>query len=153
MKYKTLYCTDLDKTLFAPVGTYEEDGDLAKFVSDNTFWNNLWTKKLPCKDTCNHFYDTGYAYVVIVTSREKKWWLPLLLWLRGVKYHQLIEREVGNTTATEDLKYFQLAMLIDSQSGIFRGCEKIFMDDFKPNRDKAQLLGFSAYDADKFNRW
>ena len=152
-KPKTLFCTDLDKTLFEAVGTYEKDGDLAKFISENTFWNNLWTRSLPCKDTCNHFYETGHAYVVIVTSRERKWWLPLLLAIRGVKYHLLIQREKGNITATEDLKYFQLAQLIDSNSGIFRGCDKIFIDDFKPNRDKAEMLGFSVYDPDKLNSW
>ena len=150
-KPKTLFAVDLDATMFEPVGTYEKDGDLAKFISDNTFWNNLWTRALPTRDTCNHFYNLGTAFVVIVTSREKKWWLPLLLWIKGVRYHKLIQREKGNTTSTEDLKYFQLHLLIDSYAGIFRGVNKIFIDDFKPNRDKAQLLGFTVYDADKLN--
>ena len=83
---------DIDDTIFKAVGTYEKDYDLKKFEKDNTFIKNLFLEKLPLAYTINNYYYDDNSMVIIQTARQVKWWLPLILFIRGIKYHYLIQR-------------------------------------------------------------
>ena len=98
---------DIDNTIFEAVGTYEKDYDLKKFEKDNSFFRNLFLRKLPLFFEIKKYYDLGYL-VIIQTARQKKWWLPIILILKGVQYHYLIQRPRGNITDTGKLKKRQL---------------------------------------------
>jgi len=76
---------DIDDTIFESVGTFEQDYDLNKFEKDNTFFKNLFTKKLPLFDSIKEYYYDKNFLVIIHTARKYKWWLGLVLFLRGVK--------------------------------------------------------------------
>lgn len=142
---------DIDNTIFESVGTYEKDYDLEKFIKDNSFFRNLLTKKLPLFYAIeNYYYDKNFM-VVIQTARAKKWWLPLVLFLRGVKYHYLIQRPTSNNQATGKLKKSQLVDFILRHKEI-KNPFIAFVDDSKENRDEIETLKFAhVYDADYYN--
>ena len=90
-----VYVFDIDNTIFESVGTYEQDYNLDKFEMDNTFFRNLALRRLPCFYSIEKYFDKIGKYgtrniVVLQTARSKKWWLPLILFLKGVKYDVLI---------------------------------------------------------------
>tara|TARA_E500000178_G_scaffold297248_1_gene303876 strand:+ start:2975 stop:3502 length:528 start_codon:yes stop_codon:yes gene_type:complete len=142
---------DIDNTIFESVGTYEKDYDLKKFIKDNSFFRNLLTKKLPLFYAIeNYYYDKNFM-VIIQTARAKKWWLPLVLFLRGVKYHYLIQRPTSNNQATGKLKKSQLVDFILRHNEI-KNPFIAFVDDSKENRDEIETLKFAhVYDADYYN--
>lgn len=142
---------DIDNTIFQAIGTYEKDYNLKKFIKDNTFFRNLFTKKLPLFYSIkNYYYDKNFM-VVIQTARAKKWWLPIVLFLRGVKYHYLIQRPTSNNQATGKLKKSQLVDFILRHKEI-KNPFVAFVDDSKENRDEIQTLRYAhVYDADYYN--
>lgn len=142
---------DIDDTIFESVGTFEKDYDLDKFEKDNTFFRNLFTKKLPLFDSIKEYYYDYNFLVIIQTARAKKWWLPLVLFLRGVKYHYLIQRPKSNTQATGKLKKSQLVDFVLTHKEI-KNPFISFIDDSKENRDEIQTLKFAnVYNAKEIN--
>ena len=133
MKPNVLFVFDYDNTLVESVGTYERDFDLRKFEKDNTFWNNLKTKKLPLAKSCNNAYRRKDAYCVIMSSRADTWWFPLLLWIKGIKYDLLLLRHKGNTMDTPSLKRNLMFKLLQDNLGQFT--TRIFVDDVQENLD------------------
>ena len=133
MKPNVLFVFDYDNTLVESVGTYERDFDLRKFEKDNTFWNNLKTKKLPLAKSCNNAYRRKDAYCVIMSARADTWWFPLLLWLKGIKYDLLLLRHKGNTMDTPSLKRNLMFKLLQDNLGQFT--TRIFVDDVQENLD------------------
>ena len=142
---------DIDDTIFESVGTFEKDFDLNKFEKDNTFIRNLFTKKLPLFDSIkNYYYDKNFL-VIIHTARKYKWWLGLVLFLRGVKYHYLIQRPTSNRQATGKLKKSQLVDFILKHNEI-KNPFVAFVDDSKENRDEIQTLRYAhVYNANYYN--
>ena len=142
---------DIDNTIFQAVGTYEQDYDLKKFERDNTFIKNLFLKKLPLAYSIKQYYEDDNSLVIIQTARKVKWWLPLLLFIRGIRYHYLIQRPTANNSPSPQLKKSQLVDFIQRHNEIknyFLG----FIDDSKENRDAIQTLNYAhVYDADYFN--
>ena len=142
---------DIDDTIFKAVGTYEKDYDLKKFEKDNTFIKNLFLEKLPLAYTINNYYYDNNSLVIIQTARAVKWWLPLILFIRGIRYHYLIQRPRANNSPSPQLKKSQLVDFIQRHTEIksyFLG----FIDDNKQNRDAIQTLRFAhVYDANHFN--
>jgi len=133
MKPNVLFVFDYDNTLVEAVGTYERDFDLGKFEKDNTFLNNLKTKKLPLAKSCNNAYRRKDAYCVIMSARADTWWFPLLLWLKGIKYDLLLLRHKGNTMDTPSLKRNLMFKLLQDNLGQFT--TRIFVDDVQENLD------------------
>ena len=82
---------DIDNTIFQAVGTFEKDYDLDKFERDNTFFRNLFLPKLPLAYSIKQYYEDDNSLVIIQTARKVKWWLPLLLFIHGIRYHYLIQ--------------------------------------------------------------
>ena len=143
---------DIDDTIFKSVGTFEQDYDLNKFEKDNTFFRNLFTKKLPLFYQIKEYYYEYNYLVIIQTARAKKWWLPLVLFLRGVKYHYLIQRPKSNTQATGKLKKSQLVDFVLRHKEI-KNPFITFIDDSKENRDEIQTLTFATvYNAKELNK-
>ena len=142
---------DIDNTIFKAVGTYEKDYDLKKFERDNTFIKNLFLEKLPLAYTINNYYYDSNSLVIVQTARQVKWWLPIILFIRGIKYHYLIQRPKANNSPSPQLKKSQLVDFIQRHTEIksyFLG----FIDDNKQNRDAIQSLKFAhVYDANYFN--
>ena len=148
--YKGVVNFDIDGTIFVPVGTYERDYDLKKFVRDNSLFRNLSMEKLPLFYKVNWFYENGY-YVNFHTARQYKWWLkPILKFWYGLKFHDLIQRPKGNALSSSELKKSQLIEFIETHAE-FKNAHKIFIDDDKQNRDSAESLGWSPYDANVYN--
>ena len=133
MKPNVLFVFDYDNTLVEAVGTYERDFDLGKFEKDNTFLNNLKTKKLPLAKSCNNAYRRKDAYCVIMSARADTWWFPLLLWLKGIKYDLLLLRHRGNALDTPSLKRNLMFKLLQDNLGQFT--TRIFVDDVQENLD------------------
>tara|TARA_R100000455_G_C6240282_1_gene99386 strand:+ start:62 stop:586 length:525 start_codon:yes stop_codon:yes gene_type:complete len=133
MKPNVLFVFDYDNTLVEAVGTYERDFDLGKFEKDNTFLNNLKTKKLPLAESCNYAYRRKDAYCVIMSARADTWWFPLLLWLKGIKYDLLLLRHRGNALDTPSLKRNLMFKLLQDNLGQFT--TRIFVDDVQENLD------------------
>ena len=148
--YERVIVFDYDNTLVESVGTFEKDYDLEKFIKDNSFWNNLFTKKLPLAYSINNFFYDGLTLVVIHTARAKRWWFPIVLFLKGIKYHELIQRPPANSQDSAYLKKWQLVKFLQEKK-IGTEVFKIFVDDFKPNRDQIETIGFSVYNADYYN--
>jgi hypothetical protein len=149
-----LIVTDHDKTIgYNKKSTFEEDGDLPKWRKANTLWNNLfyWVP-LPIARALRECYDNGDC-IVIMTSREKKWWLPFVLWWHGIKYDLLLERHEGTTLSSADLKKFMMWHLLDKFVGV-RFKRYLFIDDLKSNRDsiEANFQQFEVIDANEINR-
>ena len=142
---------DIDDTIFKSVGTYEKDYDLDKFKRDNTFFKNLFLEKLPLAYSIKQYYDDPNTLVIVQTARQKKWWLPLLLFVRGIRYDYLIQRPITNNSHSEQLKKTQLVDFLMRHTEIhnpFIG----FVDDNKENRDSIQTLSNAhVYDANYFN--
>ena len=140
-KKKTLtdiYVFDIDNTIFQAVGSFEKDYDLQKFIKDNTFFKNLFLKKLPLFYAIAKFFGKPNTLVVIQTARARKWWLGILLWIKGVKYDVLLERPLSNEQTSSQLKKSQLVNLI-----LFRNIKignVFFIDDNK----KIEML-FNLY--------
>ena len=86
------------------MGTFEQDYDLDKFEKEKPFIRNLFTKKLPLFDSIkNYYYDKNFL-VIIHTARKYKWYFSdWFYFLRGVKYHYLIQRPTSNRQATGKL--------------------------------------------------
>ena len=102
-----IYVFDIDNTILETVGTYEQDYNLDKFQRDNTFIRNLGLKKLPCFYAISNYFDKVGKYgtrnlVVIQTARSRKWWLALILWIKGVKYDVLLQRPRANNMDSLD---------------------------------------------------
>ncbi len=133
MKPNVLFVFDYDNTLVESVGTYERDFDLGKFEKDNTFWNNLKTKKLPLAKSCNNAYRRKDAYCVIMSSRANTWWFPLLLFIKGIKYDLLLLRHKSNKMDTPSLKRNLMFKLLQDNLGQFT--TRIFVDDVQENLD------------------
>ena len=151
-----VYVFDIDNTIFESVGTYEQDYNLDKFEMDNTFFRNLALRRLPCFYSIEKYFDKIGKYgtrniVVLQTARSKKWWLPLILFLKGVKYDVLIQRPKFNNMDSGKLKRTQLIDLI-----MFRKINignLFFIDDSKINRDEINTLKFAiTYNADELNK-
>ena len=151
-----VYVFDIDNTIFESVGTYEQDYNLDKFEMDNTFFRNLALRRLPCFYSIERYFDKIGKYgtrniVVLQTARSKKWWLPLILFLKGVKYDVLIQRPKFNNMDSGKLKRTQLIDLI-----MFRRINignLFFIDDSKINRDEIDTLKFAiTYNADELNK-
>jgi len=140
-KYQDIYSFDLDDTLLESVGTYEKDYDLKKFERDNTFFKNLFLKKLPLAVFNNMVYGKKNNLVVIHTSRKVKWWLEIILWWHGIKFDILIQRPKKNTMPSGQLKKEQIKHQI-----LFRKINignLIFFDDSKENRDEIETLEYA----------
>ena len=91
--------------------------------------------------------------IVLMTSRERTWWLPFVLWWHGIKYDLLLERHQGSTLDSPTLKKFMLWHLMDKFVGIsFK--RYVFIDDLKSNRDsiEANFPEFEVIDANEINR-
>tara|TARA_Y100001937_G_scaffold87293_1_gene118157 strand:- start:544 stop:1122 length:579 start_codon:yes stop_codon:yes gene_type:complete len=151
-----VYVFDIDNTIFESVGTYEQDYNLDKFEMDNTFFRNLALRRLPCFYSIERYFDKIGKYgtrniVVLQTARSKKWWLPLILFLKGVRYDVLIQRPKFNNMDSGKLKRTQLIDLI-----MFRRINignLFFIDDSKINRDEIDTLKFAiTYNADELNK-
>ena len=151
-----IYVFDIDNTILETVGTYEQDYNLDKFQRDNTFLRNLGLKKLPCFYAISNYFDKVGKYgtrnlVVIQTARSKKWWLALILWLKGVKYDVLLQRPRANNMDSGKLKKSQLIDLI-----MFRKLNVgniFFIDDNKTNLDEIQTMKHAiTYNADELNK-
>tara|TARA_Y100001972_G_C7554327_1_gene278558 strand:- start:15 stop:593 length:579 start_codon:yes stop_codon:yes gene_type:complete len=151
-----IYVFDIDNTIFESVGTYEQDYNLDKFEMDNTFFRNLALRRLPCFYSIERYFDKIGKYgtrniVVLQTARSKKWWLPLILFLKGVRYDVLIQRPKFNNMDSGKLKRTQLIDLI-----MFRRINignLFFIDDSKINRDEIDTLKFAiTYNADELNK-
>ena len=151
-----IYVFDIDNTIFESVGTYEQDYNLDKFEMDNTFFRNLALRRLPLFYSIGRYFDKIGKYgtrniVVLQTARSKKWWLPLILFLKGVKYDVLIQRPKFNNMDSGKLKRTQLIDLI-----MFRRINignLFFIDDSKINRDEIDTLKFAiTYNADELNK-
>ena len=109
---KIIKAYDFDGTLFEPIGTFEKDLDLDKFKKDNTFFRNLFTKELPLAQKLREAKKKG-DIIFIITAREKKWWFPLLLWLKNIPYDEIRERPIERENiSTAKLKKEQLIDLI-----------------------------------------
>tara|TARA_B100000927_G_C16389713_1_gene438830 strand:+ start:281 stop:841 length:561 start_codon:yes stop_codon:yes gene_type:complete len=149
--FTDVYVFDIDNTIFESVGTYEKDYNLDKFQKDNTFFRNLFLKKLPLFYAIKNYYGKYNKLVVIQTARQKKWWLPLLLWIKGVRYDYLMQRPISNTQDSGKLKRTQLVNLI-----LWRKIKignVFFIDDDKQNRDEIQTLDYAlVFNAEKLNR-
>ena len=76
--FTDIFVFDIDNTIFESVGTFETDYDLDKFQRDNTFFRNLFLRKLPLFYAIKNYYGKHNKLVVIQTARAKKWWLPIL---------------------------------------------------------------------------
>ena len=152
MKPNVLFVFDYDNTLVESVGTYERDFDLRKFEKDNTFWNNLKTKKLPLVKSCNNAYRRKDAYCVIMSSRANTWWFPLLLFIKGIKYDLLLLRHRANTMDTPSLKRNLMFKLLQDNIGQFT--TKIFVDDVQENLEaiKQTFPEFVVINAEKLRR-
>lgn len=152
IKPNVLFVFDYDNTLVEPVGTYERDFDLGKFEKDNTFLNNLKTKKLPLVKSCNNAYRRKDAYCVIMSSRANTWWFPLLLFIKGIKYDLLLLRHKGNTLDTASFKRNLMFKLLQDNLGQFT--TKIFVDDVQENLDaiKTTFPEFVVINAEKLGR-
>jgi len=152
MKRNVLFVFDYDNTLVESVGTYERDFDLGKFEKDNTFWNNLKTKKLGLVKSCNNAYRRKDAYCVIMSSRADTWWFPLLLFIKGIKYDLLLLRHKGNTLDTASFKRNLMFKLLQDNLGQFT--TKIFVDDVQENLDaiKTTFPEFVVINAEKLRR-
>ena len=146
-----VYVFDIDNTIFQAVGSFEKDYDLQKFIKDNTFFKNLFLKKLPLFYAIAKFIGKPNVLVVIQTARAKKWWLPFVLWLKGVKYDVLMQRPVSNNQSSSSLKRTQLINLI-----LWRNIKignVFFIDDNKENRDQIQTLPYAiTFDAEQLNK-
>jgi len=149
--FTDVYIFDIDNTIFEAVGSYEKDYDLEKFIKDNTFFNNLFLKKLPVFFAIAKFFGKPNNLVVIQTARARKWWLPFYLWLRGVKYDVLLERPISNTQDSGKLKRTQIVNMILWRK--IRIGNVFFIDDSKENRDEIQTLPYAiTFDAEKLNK-
>lgn len=145
---------DIDKTIgYIKPSSFEDDGDLEKWKRDNTLWNNLFQfVKLPTLSGIQEMYANG-DLIVLMTSRERTWWLPFVLWWHGIKYDLLLERHEGSTLDSPTLKKFMLWHLMDKFVGIsFK--RYVFIDDLKSNRDsiEANFPEFEVIDANEINR-
>jgi len=149
--FTDIYVFDIDNTIFESVGSYEEDYDLDKFRKDNTFFKNLSLKKLPLFFAIKNYFGKPNSLVVIQTAREYKWWLPIILWLKGVKYDFLFQRPKRNIDSASNLKRTQLVNLI-----LWRKIDignVFFIDDDKQNRESVGSLPYAiTFDAEKLNR-
>lgn len=142
---------DIDNTILEAVGTYEKDYDLNKFIRDNTFFKNLFLKKLPLCNSIKQYYNDENSIVVIQTARAKKWWLPLLLFIRGIRYDYLIQRPKSNNSPSATLKKSQLVDFVMKHSEI-KNPFIAFIDDNKENRDSIQTMrNAHVYDANYYN--
>ena len=149
--FTDVYVFDIDNTIFEAVGSYEKDYDLQKFVKDNTFFKNLSLKKLPLFYAISKFYGKANTLVVIQTARARKWWLPIILWLKGVKYDVLLERPISNNQSSGELKRTQLINLIMWRK--IKIGNVFFIDDNKENRDEIQTLPYAiTFDAEEMNK-
>jgi hypothetical protein len=148
--YSKMVVFDYDNTLYESVGTFEQDHDLNKFIKDNSFWNNLFTKALPLATSVNEFYKDGETLVVIQTARAERWWFPLLLFIKGIKYHYVIQRPRANYSHSANLKKSQMVDFL-MRNPRYKNCFKVFVDDYKPNRDQLETVGFSVYNANYYN--
>jgi len=153
-KQKTLtdvYVFDIDNTIFQAVGSFEKDYDLQKFIKDNTFLRNLFLKKLPLFYSIAKFFGKPNTLVVIQTARAKKWWLPFVLWIKGVKYDVLMQRPISNNEPSYSLKRTQLINLI-----LWRKIKignVFFIDDNKQNRDEINTLAYAiTFNAIELNK-
>ena len=149
--FTDIYVFDIDNTIFESVGTFEKDYDLDKFQRDNTFFRNLFLRKLPLFYAIKNYYGKHNKLVVIQTARAKKWWLPIILFLKGVKYDILMQRPISNNQSSAKLKRTQLVNLI-----LWRKIDignVFFIDDDKQNRDSIGQLQYAiTYDANKLNK-
>ena len=137
---------DFDDTLCEAVGTYEIDRDLDKFRQDNTFFNNLKTRPLPTLDILLEDLKNNNCKVVIQTAREEKWWLPLILFYKGISYHHLIQRGRGVTTSSDLLKKQQLEDFI--QSNNLQQVPVSFYDDQHKNLETvSQIKNTTVFDS------
>ena len=137
---------DFDDTLCEAVGTYEIDRDLDKFRQDNTFFNNLKTRPLPTLDILLEDLKNNNCKVVIQTAREERWWLPLILFCKGISYHHLIQRGRGVTTSSDLLKKQQLEDFI--QINNLQQLPVSFYDDQKKNLETvSQIKNTTVFDS------
>lgn len=132
---KIIKAYDFDGTLFEPIGTFEKDLDLDKFKKDNTFFRNLFTKELPLAQKLREAKKKG-DIIFIITAREKKWWFPLLLWLKNIPYDEIRERPIERENiSTAKLKKEQLIDLISKYGSSYY---LDFYDDNKINCDEIE---------------
>ena len=107
--------------------------------------------KLPLANSMKQYYNDSNTLVIVQTARAKKWWLPLLLFIRGIRYDYLIQRPKTNNSDSATLKKTQLVDFLMRHKEIknpFIG----FVDDNKANRDSIQTMkNAHVYDADYFN--
>lgn len=142
---------DFDDTLCEAVGTYESDRNLAKFKQDNTFVNNLKTKTLPTLNILFSDLKKNNCKVVIQTAREEKWWLPIILFFKGISYHHLIQRRKGETTSSDLLKKKQLEEFIESNE--LQQVQVFFYDDQKKNLEAVkQIRNTFVFDSKNINK-
>ncbi len=126
---------DFDDTLFNAIGTYEQDFNLEKFVKDNTFFKNLFTKELPLTKKLRQAKKKG-DIIVIITARETKWWFKLLLWIKKIPFDHVRQRpKTRKRISTADLKKEQL---IDICSKYGEWVILDFYDDSKLNCDAVE---------------
>ena len=125
---------DYDETLIH--GETPKGESLSAFYRRNTFFNNLFYKKTRLVALAKEEKAKGNL-IVICTAREKRFWLKIVLWLKGVPCDVLIERAVGDMTPTGILKQKQIMeFIISNNDYIF--ADKDFYDD---NSDNLESVG------------
>ena len=125
---------DYDETLI--LGETPKGETLSAFYRRNTFLNNLFYKKTNLVKLAKQEKAKGNL-IVICTAREKRFWLPLILFFKNIPCDVLIERPIGDITPTGLLKQKQILQLIISNNDyIF--ADKDFYDD---NSDNLEMVG------------
>ena len=122
---------------------------LSAFARRNTFWKNLFYKTTNLLLILLEEKSKGNL-IVICTAREYRWWLPFVLWFKGIPYDVLIQRYVGDMTPTGILKQKQiLEFIISNNDYIF--ADKDFYDDNQENLDMVGMINnVRVYNANLF---
>ena len=121
---------DIDKTIgYIKPSSFEDDGDLEKWKRDNTLWNNLFQfVKLPTLSGIQEMYANG-DLIVLMTSRERTWWLPFVLWWHGIKYDFLSmypteKRDIRDANHVEEAGKYKAEVYKNSNARFFMESEK-----------------------------
>lgn len=135
---------DYDETLIE--GKTPKGETLSAFYRRNTFLNNLFYKKTNLVKLAKEEKAKGNL-IVICTAREKRFWLPLILFFKNIPCDVLIERPVGDITPTGLLKQKQILQLIISNNDyIF--ADKDFYDDSQENLNElSKINNIKVFDA------
>jgi len=127
---------DYDETLI--FGETPKGESLSQFYRRNTLFNNLFYRKTKLVKLAKEEKAKGNL-ICVCTAREKRWWLKMILWIKGIPCDVLIERPLGDITPTGILKQKQIMeFIISNNDYIF--ADKDFYDDNSENLEMVAML-------------